>query len=142
MQTVILMCFVDYTKAFDRVVHNEFMHFLDDLELDDKDLRLIQNFYYQQEAGIRINDTVSKMVPIKRGVRQGCELLPDLYSLFSEILMRTIKNLPGIGVGGVNVNNLRYADDAVLIAKNQEELQALVTQLDRVSKKFGMQINI
>ena len=56
--------------------------------------------------------------------------------------MRTIKNLPGICVGGVNVNNLRYADDTVLIAKNQEKLQALVTQLDCVSKKFGMQINI
>ena len=56
--------------------------------------------------------------------------------------MRTTKNLPGNGVGGVNVNNLRYADDLVLIAKNQEDLQALVTQLDCVSKKFGMQINI
>ena len=77
MQTDIYLCFVDYTKAFDRVVHNELMHFLDDLELDDKDLQLIQNLYYQQEAGIRINDTVSKMVPIKRGVRQGCVLSPD-----------------------------------------------------------------
>ena len=56
--------------------------------------------------------------------------------------MRTIKNLPRIGVGGVNVNNLRYADDTDLIAKNQEDLQALITQLDCVSKKFGMQINI
>ena len=82
------------------------------------------------------------MVPIKRGVRQGCVLSPDLYSLFSEIFMRTIKNLPGIGVGEFNVNNLRYADGTVLIAKNQEDLQALVTQRDCVSKKFGMQINI
>ena len=72
MKTDIYLCFVDYTKAFDRVVYNELMHFLDELELDDKDLRLIQNFYYKQEAGIRINDTASKMVPIKRGVRQGC----------------------------------------------------------------------
>ena len=141
MQTDIYLRSVDYTKAFDRVVHNKLVHFLDDLELDDKVLRLIQNLHYQHEAGIRINDTVSKIVPIKRGVRQGCVLSPDLYSLFSEIFMRTNKNLPGIGVGGVNVNNLRYADDTVLIAKNQEDLQALVTQLACVSKKFGMQIN-
>ena len=118
------------------------MHFLDDLELEDKELRLMQNLYHQQVAGIRINYTVSKIVPIKRGVRKNCVLSPDLDSLFSEILMRTIKNLPGIGVGIVNVNNLRYADDTVLIAKNQEDLQALVTQLDCVIKKFGMQINI
>ena len=142
MQTDIYLCFVDYTKAFDRLVDNELMHFLVDLERDDKDLRLIQNLYYQQEAGIRINDTVSKIVPIKRGVRQGCVLSPDIYSLFSENLMRTIKNLPGIGVGCVIVKNLRYADDTVLIAKNKEDLQAVVTKLDCVSKKFGMQINI
>ena len=94
MQTDIYLCFVDYTKAFDRVVHSELMQFLDYLKLDDKNLGLIPNLYYQQVAGIRINDTVSKMVPIKRDVRQGCVLSPDLYSLFSEILMRTIKNLP------------------------------------------------
>ena len=140
MQTDIYLRFVDYTKAFDRVVHNELMHFLDDLELDDKDFRLMQNVYYQQEVGIRINDTVSKMVPFKRGVRQGCVLSPDLYSLFSEILLGTIKNLPGIGVGGVNVNNKNYADDTVLIAKNQEDLQTLQINIKRtkvivVSKK-------
>ena len=56
--------------------------------------------------------------------------------------MRTIKNLPGIGVGVVNVNSLRYADDTVLMAKNQEDLQTLVTQLDFASRKFGMQIII
>ena len=123
------------------MVHNERMYFLDDVELDDQDLRLIQNLYYQQEAGIRINDTVSKMGPKKRGVRQGCVLSPDLCSLFIEIFMRTIKNLPTIVVGGVNVNKLRYADDTVLIVNNQEVLQALVTQLDCVSNKFGMQIN-
>ena len=142
MQTVIYLCFVDYSKAFDRVVQNELMYFLDFLDLNEKALRLIQKLYYQQEAGIKINDTVSKMLPIKRGVIQGSVILPDLYSLFSEILMRTIKNLPGIGVGGVNVNNLRCADDTVLIAKNRDDLQALVTQLDCVSKIFGMQINV
>ena len=117
MHADIYLWFVDYTKAFDGVVRNELMRFLDDLELDDKDLRLIQNLYYQQETIIRINDTVSKMVPIKSGMRQGCVLSPDLYSLFSEILMRSTRVLPWIDIRGVNVKNLRYADDTVLIAK-------------------------
>ena len=30
---------MDYTKAFDRIEHNELMYFLDDLSLYDKDLR-------------------------------------------------------------------------------------------------------
>ena len=70
MQKDIFLCFVDYTKAFDRIEHNEIMHFLDDLSLDDKDLRLIQKLYYQQYAAIRVNSKLSEIVPIKRGDRQ------------------------------------------------------------------------
>ena len=47
MQKDIYMCFLDYTKALDRIEHNEIMHSLDDLSLDYKDLRLIQTLYHQ-----------------------------------------------------------------------------------------------
>ena len=51
---------------------------------------------------------------------------PDLFSLYSEIIMREIKAKPGILVGGHNINNLQYADDTVLLAENTEDLQHLV----------------
>ena len=34
--------------------------------------------------------------------------------------------MEGIKVGGVNMNNIRYADDTVIIADTAEKLQALV----------------
>ena len=37
--------------------------------------------------------------------------------------MRAIEGMPGINVGGCNMNNIRYADDTVLIADNENELQ-------------------
>ena len=40
------------------------------------------------------------------------------------------------------MNNLRYADDTVLIAQSQDDLQAIVNKLDRSSQKYGMEINI
>ncbi|GFN77568.1 craniofacial development protein 2-like protein [Plakobranchus ocellatus] len=51
---------------------------------------------------------------------------PDLFSLYSEIIMRNLENHPGIKVGKQNMNNLRYADDTVLIAENKEDLQKLL----------------
>ena len=69
MQKDSYMCFVDYTKAFDKIEHNKLIHFLDDLSLDDKDFRLIQALYYQQYAAIPVNSKFSEMVPIKCGVR-------------------------------------------------------------------------
>ena len=65
------------------------MHSLDDHSLDDKD-RLIQTLYYQQHAAIRVNSKLSEMVPIKRGVPQGCVLSPDLFSLYSETIIRSL----------------------------------------------------
>ena len=48
---------------------------------------------------------------------------PDLFSLFSEMIMRNLEEYLKSKVGGHNVNNLRYADDSILIAENKEDLQ-------------------
>ena len=85
------------------------MHSLDDPGLGDKDLRLIQTLYYQQYAAIRVNSKLSEMVPIKHGVRQGCVLSPDLFSLYSETIIRSLDDLKGVSIEGHNINNLRYA---------------------------------
>ena len=105
--------FVDYTEAFDKIVHNEMIHLLDDINVDDKDLRIIQCLYYQQTASIRVRDSFSRNFLIKKGVCQGCVLSPDLFSLYSEVVMRSIEGLPGIVIRGITVSDLRYADDTV-----------------------------
>lgn len=46
---------------------------------------------------------------IKNVVRQGCVLLQDMYFVFSEILMREIKDKLEIQVRGYNICNLCYA---------------------------------
>ncbi|GFO09438.1 retrovirus-related pol polyprotein from type-1 retrotransposable element r2 [Plakobranchus ocellatus] len=78
---------------------------------------------------------------IKRGVRKGCVLSPDLVSLYSQIIMRNLENHPGIKVGGQNINNLRYADDTVLIAENKEDLQKLLNIVEEESRKKGLELN-
>ena len=96
---------------------------LQDLNIDGKDLQLIKNMYWQQTAAIKINNNISGYQRIEKGVRQGCVLSPELFSLYSEIILRTIEDKPGIRIGGANINNLWYADDIVLIAGREEELQ-------------------
>lgn len=41
--------------------------------------------------------------------------------------------MPGVAVGGHNINNLRYADDTILIATNEKDLQAIIDMV--VGKK-------
>lgn len=52
--------------------------------------------------------------------------LPDLLSLCSEHVMRSIENMLGISVSGNSINNLCYLNDAVLIAENHRELHKTI----------------
>ena len=69
-------------------------------------------------------------------------LVTQLVFNYGEIILRNIEEMEGIKVGGVNINNIRYADDTVLIADTSEKLQALVDVVKRESEGMGLKINI
>ena len=48
----------------------------------------------------------------------------------------------GIKIAGRNVNNLRYADDATLMAESKEELKSLLMKVKEESEKVGLKLNI
>ena len=48
----------------------------------------------------------------------------------------------GIKTGGRNINNLRYADDATLMAKSEEERKSLLMRVKEESKKADLKLNI
>ena len=41
-----------------------------------------------------------------------------------------------------NINNLRYADDTILMAESEEELKSLLMKVKEESEKVGLQLNI
>ena len=47
----------------------------------------------------------------------------------------------GLQIGGHRISNLRYADDIVLVATSQQDLQDLVDRLHRFSGKYGLLLN-
>ena len=48
----------------------------------------------------------------------------------------------GIKIAGSNINNLRYADDATLMAESEEELSSLLMKVKEESEKAGLQRKI
>ena len=48
----------------------------------------------------------------------------------------------GIKITGRNVNNLRYADDIILMAESEEELKRLLMKVKEESEKVGLKLNI
>ena len=48
----------------------------------------------------------------------------------------------GIKIAGRNINNLRYADDTILMAESEEELKSLLMKVKDESEKTGLKLNI
>ena len=48
----------------------------------------------------------------------------------------------GIKIAGRNINNLRYADNATLMADSEEELKSFLMRVKEESEKVGLKLNI
>ena len=48
----------------------------------------------------------------------------------------------GIKIAGRNINNLRYADDTILMAESEEELKSLLMKVKEESEKAGLKLNV
>ena len=90
---------------------------------------------------MRLENGLSDEVMIKRGVRQGCVLSPALLNLYTNMIFRAIDDMDGVKIGGLNTNNMRYADDTVLIAKKSGPLQEIVNKVNEERKLYGMKTN-
>ena len=48
----------------------------------------------------------------------------------------------GIKIAGRNINNLRYADDTILMAESEEEPKSLLMKVKEESEKVGLKLGI
>jgi hypothetical protein len=62
----------------------------------------------------------TRSVKIGRGVRQGCCLSPILFNLYSEYLTKeALEGFGGFKIEGKVIRTVKYADDLVLLAKEE-----------------------
>ena len=65
--------------------------------------------------------------------------------MYAKYIMRNArlnKAQAGSKIAGRNINNLKYADDIILIAESEEELKSLLMKVKEESEKVGLKLNI
>ena len=83
---------------------------------------LLRNLYAGQEATVRTGHGTTDWFQTGKGVCQGCILSPCLFNLYAEYIMRNAvldEAQAGIKIIGRNINNLRYADDTILMSESE-----------------------
>ena len=76
-------------------------------------------------------------------MRQGDPLSPTLFSIFLNDLVEHIKQLGiGIEIDGIIICILLYADDIVLLAKSEAELQSLILSMEQWCQLYQLKVNV
>lgn len=104
---------------------------------------------YSGQTGEIITDKVSKKFGIQRGTKQGDPLSPKIFNVVLEKLIRDIQPKwrskgMGLRLGEREEDqqcNLRFADDLLLISTKKTYLEAMLKDLEKVSKQVGLQIH-
>ena len=134
-QRVVYTCFIDY--AFDTVKHESLVELLQSLDVGKSETRLLTNLDWKQTAAVMCGDDISEWLDIK----QGCVASPHLFALYTEMIMRELYDMDGFRIGVTVVNNLRYADDTVIIAESEEQLQRLINVVVTKREEKGLYLN-
>ena len=137
-QKVVYMAFLDLEKAYDRVPREALWDVLKVYGIGGKLLHAIKSFYKCSESCVRVCQEESEWFEVKVGVRQGCVMSPWLFNIYMDAVVKEFKaRTLGKGVNlkvngdGLKVSCLLFADDTVLLAESENQLQRFVNEFVR-----------
>ncbi|VDO18177.1 unnamed protein product [Brugia timori] len=132
---------IDFQKAFDSVHLSYLWNALNEQGIQAKYIKILRNIYKIAEGRVK-TDKVGQKFRIKKGVKQGDPLSPNLFNCILESVFRKLNwGERGVEVDGVKLSNLRFADDVALIAQNKEEIQQMAEELKVAGQEAGLLIN-
>jgi len=96
------------------------------------------------ELAPELYDSMSEPIHINKGVIQGCGLSPVLFNIYINKIIQEFKTVIKKGIQPNNrklVNTILYADDQILMATSEYNLQTMAHHLNLIARKYKMTIS-
>eukprot|EP00929_Paragymnodinium_shiwhaense_P102580 TRINITY_DN6578_c0_g1_i1.p1 TRINITY_DN6578_c0_g1~~TRINITY_DN6578_c0_g1_i1.p1 ORF type:complete len:1328 (+),score=-43.05 TRINITY_DN6578_c0_g1_i1:198-3986(+) len=144
-----LLVFLDWEKAFDRVMQNMLMKALAHFDLPAKYVNGISAIYENPQFFVEHMGRTSQTLPQEAGIRQGCPLSPYLFLLLLHVVVLITNTLmnerypdrEGYRREFTPVDHLLFADDTVLIPTDEDDAENYLEILEEVASNFGLKLN-
>ena len=125
---------LDKEKAFNRVDHQYLFKTMKAFWFGDVVLSWISSLYAGASCMVKVGGGLSCPIPVQRGIRQGCPISGQLYSLVIEPMLCFIRaRLTGFSVPGVMKGSTialsAYADDLTVFITGGEDVKVLSNAL-------------
>ena len=138
----VFACFVDFHKAFDKVIHTGIRIKLLEIGVSSRFYSVIKNMYLETRSCIKIHDKITEFFQTKLGVKQGDNLSPNLFKIFINSLPDYFtRTRDPIMLDGKLINCLMYADDIVILSNSAEGLQEKLNELHNFCNDWCLDIN-
>ena len=123
----VFTCFLDASKAFDRVSHSILFEKLNIRGVPRYIIRLLMYWYANQTMCVRWGGVYSNYFGVSNGVRQGGILSPYLFNIYVDDLSINLNACrSGCYLDGLCINHLMYADDLVILSPSTAGLSKLL----------------
>ncbi len=135
---------LDQETAFDRVDHGFLFDTLNAFGFGEKFISRIKLLYTEVTCMIKMGGGLSIPINVKRGIRQGCPLSGQVYSIVIEpLLCKLRRELMGLQVNTLNcsIKLSAYADDVTVIIRDQSDIQVLKQALEFYGKASSAVVN-
>ncbi|CAH2106699.1 unnamed protein product [Euphydryas editha] len=141
--TPVIACFLDLSRAFDLVDYGVLWQKLHrETTLPREIISIFGYWYNNQLNSVRWEESFSNVYRLECGVRQGGLSSPRLFNLYMNHLIDELSNSNiGCHVDGVNINNISYADDMVLLSPSISALRRLLSICQVYAEAHGLKYN-
>ena len=141
--SIVCCAFIDFSKVFDLVTRELLYRKLKNYGVSKKFLTIVMNMFIKAKSKVRTNAGCSDNFNLTTGLMQGESLSPSLFSIFINDLDEAMDevNSMGVTIHGTRITVLKYADDIVLLADNEEGLQDGLQALHAYCVKNRLTVN-
>ena len=141
-QDAVYACFLDMSKAFERVNHSLLLDKLKDKGIPEFVINVFKSIFRDSEIQVCYNNCMSNSWNIGRGIRQGGVTSALLFNIYIDEILSKMKDLNiGCRMGISKVNVQAYADDLVLLSPTSSGLKKLIDYLSDLLDIHELEIN-
>ena len=136
--------FVDFKAAFDTMDRKILWETMKEKKVDEGLIRRIREIYKETVNTVRVQQKETQEFWTKKGVRQGCPLSPTLFAIYLADIDDYLEKRQdgGIVLGKRKIWTLSYADDVVLLAKDEREMNEMIRNLENYVQRKKLTLNV